>query len=281
MFPWGPLVLVCASAWAQDVPALGVVPRLAHAQAQLALAREHRRAMIGLAGAARERARAAAVSAYRAVGEYFPASGSSAAEAAFRAGELLRAGGQGGAAAREFGRAARQACAPALAARARLEAGHLCRRDGRPVEALAIYGALALDARTPRRERSLGTLWSGRVLADAGQPAAARTLWERLSQGAVDPLHRVRAFDDWGLSLVEEGDLEAAAGVLDRCRRALGERAGELTDLGGRVRRALERMRLVTRLARGVRERRGPPPPPRLRNSRGDVNFAGQRPIPK
>ena len=89
----------------------------------------------------------------------------------------------------------------------------------------------------------------------------------------------MRAFDDWGLSLVEEGDLEAAAGVLDRCRRALGERAGELTDLGGRVRRALERMRLVTRLARGVRERRGPPP--RLRNSREDATAAGQRPIPK
>ncbi|MDP6410886.1 MAG: hypothetical protein QGI46_16045 [Planctomycetota bacterium] len=232
-----------------------MIPRLDHVHAQLDLARDCRGAMIGLVGEARGRARAVAVSAYRAVGRYFPASGASVAQASFRAAELLRAGGEAGAAEAAFRRVAGQACAPVLAARARLEAGHLHRREERALEALAVYGILALDPRTPRRERSLGALWGARVLADAGHLAAAAAVWERVLRRATDPLLRVRASDDWGVSLADAGDFEAAAGVLHLCRLAVAERAAELTELGARVRRALEGMRLVGRLARGVRER--------------------------
>ncbi len=250
---WATLALAWPCVAVQDA---FVIPRLVHARAQLELARECRVAMGGLEGGARARACAIAVSAYRAVGEYFPASSAAATEADFRAAELLRAGGDFAAAAAGFRRVAGRSGGGVLAARARLEAGHLLRRDERLLEALAVCGSLALDPRTPRRERRLGSLWSARLLAQLGHAAAARAIWSGLARRGGDPLLSIRAFDDWGVSLADEGDLEAAAGVLHRCRERLAGRAAERTELGRRIRRALERMRLVPRLVRGVRERR-------------------------
>src|SRR5262245_30856242 len=66
------------------------VPRLESAAAQLAHAATLRSAMRGKDGDAKSAARRATVDAYRAVKQYFASDAHACAEAAFRAGELLR-----------------------------------------------------------------------------------------------------------------------------------------------------------------------------------------------
>jgi tetratricopeptide (TPR) repeat protein len=241
------LQVFCPPAVAQDVPG-DPASWLARGDA---LRREAR------ASSGRERLelRARAVGVYRALREHFPEARADGAEAAFRAGELLRADGDARGARSEFQAAAALATEAASAARAGLELGHLDRRAGLHAEALAAYLAVAGAQATPRPQRDRALLWVARSQADLDRPSEARATLAQLAREARDPCLRVEAHDERALTWIAEGDLEAAAGELDLCRRSLRARAAEETPQGERVRSALRRMRAVARLARAVAER--------------------------
>lgn len=235
------------------------VPRQETVDAQLDLGAAARRAMRGTEGTARESARAAAVRAYRAVREHHPERSAACAEAAFRAGELLRAADDAAAAAVEFEIARARGDGTAFRARAGLELGHLQRRAAKLPDALAAYEGVASDPSAAQTHRDDAWLLVGRVCADLGRADDAVRAWERVATGAQDPLDRVRAFDSLALARLVVGDADGAASVLARCRDALSEVAQEETSTGERVRSALQRMRANDELER-VRTRRGAPP---------------------
>jgi hypothetical protein len=84
----------------------------------------------------------------------------------------------------------------------------------------------------------------------------ARAAWTRVAEQGSDPLARIEAFDELALLLLERGDPEGAAGMLDRCLVTLSARALEETSEGERVRNALLRMRVVGALRRALAERK-------------------------
>jgi tetratricopeptide (TPR) repeat protein len=231
------------------------VPRLESAAAQLAHAASLRTAMRGKAGEARESARKAAIEAYRAVREYFGSDTRVAAEAAFRAGELLRASDDAGGAISEFQFARERGADTPFRVRAALEIGHMHRRDRKHPEALTIYESVLADPGARPSQRDDASYWIGQVHAAEGRIEDARRAWQRVADGAEDPLGRIRAWDCIALSYVASGDLEAAAGVVERCREALSEVSAEETRLGERVRDALSTMRSLDDLQRAVRVR--------------------------
>jgi tetratricopeptide (TPR) repeat protein len=247
-----------ASAQDGDAPPRALetsVPRMDTAAAQLAHARRIKRTMSERPEEDRAFWRVLAVEAYRAVRAYHPGAAAACAEASFRAGELLRAAGEADAAQEEFERARAAGAGTPFRARAALEIGHLHRRAGRSREALDLYLAVAGDGRAAAAHRDDAWLWAGRVWSDEGRVPDARRAWEGVARGGQDPLDRVLAFDWLALSWLEAGDLEAAAGVLDRCRVALSPLALEETELGERVRNALLRMRVVTSLQSAIERR--------------------------
>jgi tetratricopeptide (TPR) repeat protein len=232
------------------------VPRLESAREQLGHATRSKRALRGARGVRREEARASAVEAYRAVRVYFPDEHALGAEGAFRAAELLRSGGQERPALAEFRQAWLLGRDTRIGARAGLEMGHLDRRGMRLNDALSDYAAVEALGSDFAEERDLAAYWTGRVHSRLGRAADARRCFERAARRGVDPLQRVRAFEAWIQVLIDERQLEGAAGVLALCRDSLREAARERSGLGVRVRAALEGMRSPGRLAKEVERRR-------------------------
>jgi tetratricopeptide (TPR) repeat protein len=230
------------------------VPRQTSAARQLEHARSIRFSLRGTRGAARERARSRAVRAYRAVRIYY-ANAPQAREAAFRAGELLRAAGDVQGARSEFGIAATSGARSPFVARALLELGHIERRARRYQEALSLYERVTADTLARAEYRDRASLWTGRVYELSKRPADAERVWTRVAEEALDPVVRVRAFDSVALLYVRRADPEGAAGVLDLCRRALADTLREETRLGERVRDAVSGMRAVDEIKRIVAER--------------------------
>jgi len=210
--------------------------------------------MRGAAGEARVSARKAAIQAYRAVREYFPADAAACAEAALRAGDLLRAADETQPALEEFKIARERGSDTPFRVRAQLEIGNLLRRSRSHQEALAAYEAVLSDASPTPGQRDDASYWSGHVYAALKRPDDARRAWQRVADGAEDPLDRVRAYDCIAVSWIEKGDLEAAAGTVERCREALSEAAAEETRLGERVRNALASMRAADELQRAAEQ---------------------------
>lgn len=240
----------------EDVLEASRVPRQPTAQAQLAYAKRAKQALAGTRGRERMQRRWEAAAAYAAVRVHHAEEPCLGAEGAFRAGELLRGGGDLHEALREF-RAARSRCPQGpFHARSVLEIGHVERRLGRDGEALDAYQELYTDARVAPAVRDRAMSWAGRVHDEAGRFDAARRLWERVARTAEDPVERVRAYDLLALALIERGDLEGAAGVLESCRGALRDVASEETQSGARVRGALTQMRAVESLRKSVVRRR-------------------------
>lgn len=232
------------------------VRRFPTAKAQLENAKLQKRRIRKARGEGRNQARKNAVRAYRAVREYFPREAEWVAEASFRAGELLRSGGELDSAISEFEHSARTASRGAFRARAGLEVGHIHRRVGRMNEALRSYEEVEALGPDFAEQRDLAAYWQGKVHGVLGRAEDARRCYQRAADGGVDPIQRIRAFDAWADVLVSQGELEGAAGVLDRCRLALKSKAEELSTLGKRVRGALDHMRAPGKLALAVAERR-------------------------
>jgi len=274
----GALATVASTAGAtqRETPTVGTrVPRLPTPAAQLAYARRLKRTLVHEAPGARAArdsedpgdrrdppdprdgsGRERAVEAYRAVRVHHPRARAAGAEAAFRAGELLRAAGEPARALAEFEVAGELGENTAFRARARLEIGHLHRRARRAQPALDAYLRVASDPTAARTHRDEAWLWAGLLWREAERLDDARRAWRRVAEHGVDPLDRIRAFDRLGLLWIDGGDLEAAAGVLDECARALGGQASEETPQGARIRRGLGRMRVAAELARRIEQRK-------------------------
>jgi len=76
----------------------------------------------------------------------------------------------------------------------------------------------------------------GEALATLGQHEAAIGLWRAVAERGVTSRARLDAFTCWGRSLLERGDLEGSAGVLELCRVALEAEARVMTDEGRKLR---------------------------------------------
>lgn len=239
-----------------DPPSLGErAPRMSSAARQLAYARALQRALRGREGESAERIRERAVEAYRAVRLHHPEARLAGAEGAFRAGELLRAVGHASRARAEFVVARARGAGSPFAARAGLEIGHLERREGRGRLALDAYLAVAADEKAKGAYRDDAWLWAGRTWQLLECIDDARRAWRTVAEGGADPLDRILAYDHLAQSWIDVGDLEAAAAVLEECRRTHTELARERTHTGERVRAAFRRMRAREQLSRAIERR--------------------------
>jgi tetratricopeptide (TPR) repeat protein len=247
------ILLVEAPPAAGQEPARG--PQQDAARAGLEQAARLRRGLRGLRGDERAQQLRRAVGAYRELCARFAQQPHVVAEAAFRAGELLRAAGDG-AARSEFERAWRRGAGSDWRARAGLELGHLARRAEDDRTALSRYRRVLADTASAPSRRDEAALWAGRCCVELGREEEARDLWEHVATQAIDPCDRVAAHDELALLWLAAGDLEAAAGELERARAGVRDQALERTPLGARVRSALRRMRAVTRLRARVAARR-------------------------
>ncbi len=231
------------------------IPRLDTAKAQLEHAAGLKKSMSGTEGEARDAARKLAVEAYRSVREYFGGDAASCAEAAFRAGELLRTSDDVSGAQSEFAIARDRGTGTSFQVRAMMEIAHLDRRAKRLEKALDGYEAVVGSDVATARQKDDASLWCGRVYEDLERPKDARRVWQRVAEKGDDPLDRIRAWDLMVSMLVDQGDLEGAAGTLEKCREALSEVSQEESKLGERVRAALTSMRSQEELARAVEKR--------------------------
>ena len=233
-----------------------VVPRMTSAEEQLGHARQLKREMAAKEGDELVSWRKRTVEAYRAVRVFHPGARASCVEAAFRAGEILRAGGDDPGALEEFRWAAQHGQGNEFRARAGLEIGHAHRRAERWSLALEAYLEVAADAAASASHREDAWLWAGTTWYAQGRVEDACLAWRRVAEKGLDPLARVEAFDELGMHLLAQGDLEGAAGTLDQCLRALSSQALEETERGERVRNALLRMSVVEELPRAIERRK-------------------------
>ena len=251
------------------------VKKCENAEGQLKLATELRNALRGVDGAERDAARARALAACRAVRQYFPSEGWACAEASFRAGELLRTAGDLEGAAAEFQLAREQKGESPFRVRAVLELGHLQRKGKALDKALACYEAVLGDAGATGSQRDDASLWAGSVYQDLERPADARRVWQRVADAGEDPLDRIRAFDRIASLLVTSGDLEGAAGTLERCKEVLAAPAAEETRTGERVRSALANMHALDELQRAVERKQSGGEDKKTHKDRGPKNGKG------
>lgn len=196
------------------------------------------------------------VEAYRTIRRSYPLAREICAEAAFRAGELLQASGRTEDARREWLIASDQPAGLPFRDRARMELAHLERRGGRVEAAMRLYIDLERDAQARSTLREEALHWIGAMEQARGRLEDARRAWQRLAEQAEDPIHRIRAYDRIALTWLDQDDLEAAAGVLELCRRALNDLALEETRTGERVRTALSTMRALELLPQHIAKRR-------------------------
>lgn len=219
--------------------------------------RAARAAKAAIAGARdREQARRQAAALYVEVADAFPDAGALAAEALFRAGELLRANGDVADALAVLERATAVPRPGVFACRAWYEIGHIERRAGK-LDAAAAAFVLASEATGgTRRRREQALLWRARCVAESGQREAAETLLRELVRRIEDPCDRLRAYDQLVLLLVEQGRLAGAVGFFAEAKRSVTDAAQQATELGDRVRRAIEDMRALDALRVAIRSQR-------------------------
>jgi tetratricopeptide (TPR) repeat protein len=232
------------------------VPRMESATAQLRHATRASTALRRCAPDHRLVERRRVALAYLAVRARFPEELALVAEASFRAAELWRICGDLDTAAAELEVVRRLPCESEFRERATLELAHLERRRERFERALDLYALVASDDDCEVRRRDEAALWLGKTHALAGRADEAARWLRRLAHAAAHPLDRIRAYDEWAVLYVDEGDVEAAAGVLHACRTALAEPAREATRLGDGVRDALAHMRCIALLERAIARRR-------------------------
>lgn len=231
------------------------IPKKESAEAQLKYAQALRQALRGTEGGARDAARKAAIAACRALREYYPENAAACAEGAFRASELLRAENQREGALAELAIARDRGVGTPFHGRALIEIGHIHRRGQSWQDALMAYETVLSDAATTQRQKDDASLWAGQVYAALKRPDDARRAWQRVADGAEDPIDRIKAYDCMAQVAIERGDLDAAAALLEHCREALSESASEETRLGDRVRNALAGMRAHDELQRALDKR--------------------------
>ena len=218
-------------------------------------ARAMKAKLAGARGAQLERLRRDAVAAYRQVARRYPKSGEVAAEASFRAGELLRAGGENEAAIVELQRAIDTPRGGSFQSRARYELAHILRRSEQFDAALVHFAAVETDRVAPDHQRDLAGLWRAKTLLEMGRSDEAERALRALVARVKDPVDRVRAYDELITILGNSGRLAAAVGHFADVKRLSLALSLEHTERGERMRSAIEGMRCLAVLQRAIAAR--------------------------
>lgn len=142
-------------------------------------ARRIKRQMSGALLNQRPEMRQRAIEAYEKVYEYASGTDPHGVEAAFRVGELARAGGEFDRAWSAFERAA-IGIPCVLAYRARVELGHLARRRGEADLAMRQYQKLLMSPCEEPYVRDVALFWLARVQCESGRKRAAVDTLEQL-----------------------------------------------------------------------------------------------------
>jgi tetratricopeptide (TPR) repeat protein len=231
----------------RDDGATDVRARLAELSAALRAARQHE-------GEQREAALLGVAERYADLADDATQPAGSRAEAAFRAGEVLRTLKRVAEADARFleaegiGRDAEQG--REFAARGLLERAHLMRRDGRDEEALAAYSGVREHYADQRRAAAHAMTWSGKLLLAAGRRAEAAELLLAFHEAYPEyPAEAVRNADLVAVDQFEAGEEDAARDTLAAVRLAMEPVLAEGGRTADAVRKALEGMRVTASLS--------------------------------
>jgi hypothetical protein len=192
---------------------------------------------------------------YAAIAEDGELASAGRAEAAFRAGELLRTGKQLDEAEVMFRRATELGDAAEggqeYAARALLECAHLKRRAKATDEALGLYGEVVSRYAGERRSAAHAVTWRGKLLLQAGQrEEGIVTLMGFVTEYPEYPTEAVRNADLVALEQLEAGDEPGARATLAQIRSAMESVIAQGGKPAEQVSQALGAMR-VTELLSG------------------------------
>lgn len=193
------------------------------AQAALSAASQAKRAAQKLEGAERAAALREVSTRYDAISADVAFDAPVRAEAAFRAGEILRVLRESEAAEARFLRATELGSESedgrSFAARGLLERAHLQRRAGDVDAALALYGQVRERYASERRSAAHAMTWRGKVLLGAGRLDEARPELLGFAEAFPEyPKEAVRNADLVAVELVEAGDEAAAREVVAELR---------------------------------------------------------------
>jgi len=226
------------------------------AQGALEKAKAKKALLAGARGSHAASLRRLAVKAFRAVAKRYPSSGEVAAEASFRAGELLRAGGDEREALNEFLRAADTARGGSFVPRALLEAAHVERRAEHFDKALELYARTMSAREADAHARDLAALWSAKTRLEMGDLDEAERELRALVVRVRDPIDRLRSYDELILILARSGRIAAAVGHFAEAKRSVSFESREQTARGERVRNTLENMRALDVMRKAIAEAR-------------------------
>lgn len=246
-------IVLSAVAWFAG----GEVPKQESAAAQLVWAREAQVAVSGLRGEEKLAQQQQAVSAYRAVREYFPRARAVIAEAAFRRGELLRGMEEAGAARGAFEEVLEFAVAGTdWRPRALLELAHLSRREGRYATALVDYRRARDCPGASLRYRNDGREWITRVQITLCSWEAAERSAQAWRDAAESLVEEIMAIDREIEAMIGGRHFVRASRAIDALRERMGEHAKAPTSEGEAIATALESLRSPTLLRRAKRNGR-------------------------
>lgn len=238
--------LLSCAAGIQDPVSVAKMPT---ASAQLQHAKKVKAEARGTKGAARVAALDKAITAYEAVRDYWPESGSVLAEAAFRRGEIQRTLGRSGLAKGAFQEAFDAGKNTPFAPRALLEIGHLHRRTAEFDHALQHYQRVRDMEGVHLRYVNDSREWMGRVYLDLGEWDKGIRAFAEWAANAETSVDVVRAVDQEALCWLGKKDLETAEARLTKIRVEMEVLANEPTKDGEALRRALERMKAPKQIA--------------------------------
>ena len=177
-----------------------------------------------------------------------------AAEALFRAGELLRANGQTDRALDVLAEATEVDQPGSFACRAWYESGHLLRRLGRMRAAIDAFAEAAKAPGGELRRRELGGLWRARCLRESDEDHEAEIALRDLVKHITDPCVRLDAYDELIGLLVDEGRVAGAVGYFAAAKASVRDELFQATELGDRVRQAVDEMRALDVLQKAIHD---------------------------
>ena len=239
MIPWAVLgvAVPLAVAAGRPAPPPGLPLRLESADAQYDYARRLHRSGSAAKGVPRWLAMEQALRAYRAVEFYWPSDGDSAAEAAYRRGEIERTLDRAGRALAAFETVVGIDADPDWGARARLEMATLYDRRGEPADArrrlLEVVSNLQVSPHWRNRARER----YAEQLLKAGRPEAAYSAATAWLPEVSSTREQVRAVDLQARARLMSGRSAEAAALL----AALDEEVVALTSYPGEEAAALRR----------------------------------------
>ncbi len=238
-------------AWEEEGGPVREAQRKAAGQAALVAAADVKKRAYTLEGEAREEGLLQAAAAYADVADREDLRPSERAEAAFRAGEILRARKALDSARERFAQAMELGQgneADAFAARGLLELAHMKRRDDDTQGALALYGELRTRFPAQRKSCAQAMTWAGKLQLREGSR----------EEGLVLLIQFGKQFDEFPVDAVKNVDVAALdcldVGEFDRARRLID-------DLRERMQPVLEQVegKDAERLRKALADMKAPP----------------------